>query len=206
MFGLIAYLLTTWSSNQDRSVDHEEAAKWLGRSTAFSGPAIIFFVLAISFAAVDWVMSLDPHWFSTMYGLLFLIGWALSALCFTVIVLHFSTHYAPMNRVLGKRHFHDIGKLMLAFVMVWTYFNFSQYLIIWSGNIPEERVVSDAISNGWQGSDGLLYSIALFLILSTDLSGIRADVRACRFILLMRATICSIDKTNRPFRPAERCP
>ncbi len=169
VLGLIAYLLTSWSARQDSSADHEEAAKWLGRSTAFSGPAIIFYVLVISFASVDWVMSLDPHWFSTMYGLLFVIGWALSTMCFTVIVLHFASQYAPMNRVLGKRHFHDVGKLMLAFVMVWTYFNFSQYLIIWSGNIPEETTwYLTRISGGWQwvGWTLLLFHFAFpFLIL-----------------------------------------
>jgi NADH:ubiquinone oxidoreductase subunit 3 (subunit A) len=83
-------------------------------------------------------MTLDPHFFSTMWGLLFVAGWALSTFSFSVIILTWLSNREPMNRVIGKRHFHDIGKLMLAFTMVWAYFNFSQYLIIWSGNIPEE--------------------------------------------------------------------
>jgi hypothetical protein len=138
LFGVMAYLLNKWGGEQDKTTNYEDAEKFLGRPTAFSGPTIVFFVLTVTFAAVDWVMTLDPHWFSTMWGLLFLIGWALSCLCFVVMILAFLSDKAPMNRVVGRRHFHDLGKLMLAFVMVWAYFNFSQFLIIWSGNIPEE--------------------------------------------------------------------
>jgi hypothetical protein len=138
IFGVMVYLLNKWSANQDASRDHEEAATWLGRATAFSGPTMVIYALIVTFAVVDWVMTLEPHWFSTMWGLLFVAGWALSAFCFSAIMLAFLSDKVPMNRVLGKRHFHDIGKLMLALVMVWAYFNFSQYLIIWSGNIPEE--------------------------------------------------------------------
>ena len=138
VFGVMAYLLNKWGGAQDKTTNHEDAERFLGIPTAFSGPTIVFFVLTVTFAAVDWVMTLDPHWFSTMWGLLFLIGWALSTLCFVVMILAYLSDKAPMNRVVGRRHFHDLGKLMLAFVMVWAYFNFSQFLIIWSGNIPEE--------------------------------------------------------------------
>ena len=138
VFAVMAYLLNKWGGEQDKTTNYEDAEKFLGRPTAFSGPTIVFFVLTVTFAAVDWVMMLDPHWFSTMWGLMFLIGWALSCLCFVVMILAFLSDKAPMNRVVGRRHFHDLGKLMLAFVMVWAYFNFSQFLIIWSGNIPEE--------------------------------------------------------------------
>lgn len=138
LFGIMTYLLNNWSAKQDNAPDYDTAAGWLGRATAFSGPTMVIYVLAITFAAVDWVMSLDPHWFSTIWGLLFVAGWALSTFCFSIIILAFLSGQAPMQRVLGKRHFHDIGKLILALVMVWAYFNFSQLLIIYSGNIPEE--------------------------------------------------------------------
>jgi hypothetical protein len=138
LFGSIAYFLNKWSHQQDIAATEDEAAKYLADAGKFSGPAIIFFVLTVTFATVDWVMTLDPHFFSTMWGLLFVAGWALSTFSFSVIILTWLSNREPMNRVIGKRHFHDIGKLMLAFTMVWAYFNFSQYLIIWSGNIPEE--------------------------------------------------------------------
>jgi hypothetical protein len=192
VFGLIAFLLSDWSAKQDRSKDYDEGAAWLGRATAFSGPAIIFFVLAVTFASVDWVMSLDPHWFSTMFGLLFVIGWALSTLCLVVIMLYYTGQFAPMNRVLGKRHFHDVGKLMLAFVMVWTYFNFSQFLIIWSGNIPEETPwYLTRLSHGWQWVGAILlifHFVFPFLILLQQDFKRRARQLAwlAGFILVMR--------------------
>lgn len=192
VLGLIAYLLTSWSARQDSSADYEESAKWLGLSTKLSGPAIIFYVLVVSFLSVDWVMSLDPHWFSTMYGLLFVIGWALSTLCFTVIVLHFASTRSPMNRVLGKRHFHDVGKLMLAFVMVWTYFNFSQYLIIWSGNIPEETPwYLTRITHGWQWVAWTLllfhFAFPFLILLQQDFKRYTSKIAwLAGFVLVMR--------------------
>jgi hypothetical protein len=138
LFWIMTWYLTKWSKLQDRTTNPEDSAVYLGKATAFSGPSIIIWTLVVSFAAVDWVMTLDPHFFSTIWGLLFVAGWGLSCFCFVVTVLAFLSDKPPMDRVLGKRHFHDLGKLMLAMVMVWAYFNFSQFLIIWSGNIPEE--------------------------------------------------------------------
>ena len=169
IFGVMAYLLNKWSANQDESKDHEQAAAWLGRATAFSGPTMVIFALTVTLVAVDWVMTLEPHWFSTIFGLLFVIGWALSCLCFVVILLAFLQDKVPMNHVLGRRHFHDLGKLMLALVMVWAYFNFSQYLIIYSGNIPEETVWFIKRSTGgwgWMAWGLILFHFAVpFLIL-----------------------------------------
>lgn len=138
LFGVMVYFLNKWSAAQDQSANFEEGSRWLERASKFSGPTMVIYALVVTFAVVDWVMTLDPHWFSTIWGLLFVAGWALSCFCFTVVILAVLADKAPMNRILGRRHFHDIGKLMLALVMVWAYFNFSQFLIIWSGNIPEE--------------------------------------------------------------------
>jgi hypothetical protein len=138
LFFVMQFLLNKWSHQQDGAKDYDESAKFLGTATAFSGPTMVFFVLTVSFASIDWVMTLDPHWYSTMWGFLFVAGWALSCFSFVVVILAALSDKPPMNRVLGKRHFHDIGKLMLALTMVWAYFNFSQFLIIYSGNLPEE--------------------------------------------------------------------
>ena len=150
LFGVIVYLLNKWGGEQDKTDNYEDAEKFLGKATAFCGPIMVIYALIVTFAVVDWVMMLDPHWFSTMWGLLFVAGWALSCFCFSVTLLAFLSDKAPMNRVLGFRHFHDLGKLMLALVMVWAYFNFSQFLIIWSGNIPEETGwYIDRMKGGW---------------------------------------------------------
>jgi len=159
IFGVMAYLLNKWSADQDAATDYEVSASLLSRMSRFSGPATVIYALVVTFAVVDWVMTLDPHFFSTIWGLLFVVGWALSCFCFAVMVLAYLSDKVPMNRVLGQRHFHDIGKLMLALVMVWAYFNFSQFLIIYSGNIPEETA--------WYLArmDGVWYWIGIALIL-----------------------------------------
>jgi hypothetical protein len=92
----------------------------------------------VTFASIDWFMSLDPEWSSTIYGFLFVAAWALSALAFTIAVMAALSKHEPMNNVVAQLHFHDLGKLLLALVMLWSYFAFSQFLIIWSGNLPEE--------------------------------------------------------------------
>lgn len=169
LFGVMVYLLNDWSARQDKTDNYEDAAAFLARSSRFSGPATVVFALTVTFAAVDWVLTLDPHFFSTIWGLLFVIGWALATMCFGAIVLAYLSDKVPMNHVLGKRHFHDIGKLMLAMVMVWAYFNLSQWLIIWSGNIPEETTWYLTRMKGgwfWIGVAIILFHFAVpFLIL-----------------------------------------
>lgn len=162
LWGVMAYLLNGWSLRQDQTDDYATAVKMQEDASKFSGPTMVFFVLVVSFAAIDWVMTLDPHWFSTIWGLLFAAGWALSFFCFSVALLALLADKAPMNRILGKRHFHDIGKLMLALVMVWAYFNFSQFLIIWSGNLPEEtRWYLTRMDGAW-GAIGVILIILHF--------------------------------------------
>jgi hypothetical protein len=138
LFGVMAYKLNKWSLEQDQTTTIEESRLVLEKASRFSGPTLVIYALVVTFCAVDWVMTLDPHWFSTIWGLLFVAGWALSCFCFVVALLAYLSDKSPMNGVIGKRHFHDLGKLMLALVMVWAYFNFSQFLIIWAGNLPEE--------------------------------------------------------------------
>ncbi|MBK9529560.1 MAG: hypothetical protein IPO41_14905 [Acidobacteria bacterium] len=137
LWGVMVHLLNKWSAAQDKA-DQSRLEAVSERASRFSGPTMVIYALVVTFAVVDWIMTLDPHWFSTMWGLLFVAGWGLSCFCFVVAILAFLMDRAPMDAVLGKRHFHDLGKLMLALTMVWAYFNFSQFLIIWSGNIPEE--------------------------------------------------------------------
>jgi hypothetical protein len=192
LFGSISYFINKWSIEQDKTTDDDLAAKYLADAGKFSGPAVIFFVLTVTFAAVDWVMTLDPHWYSTMWGLLFVAGWALSTFSFSVVILAWLSDREPMNRVVGKRHFHDIGKLMLAFTMVWAYFNFSQYLIIWSGNLPEEtKWYLPRIQGGW-GAIALAlivfhFAFPFLVLLSRDIKRNSKWLAALAvFILIMR--------------------
>jgi hypothetical protein len=128
----------------------------------------------MSLAAVDWTMSLDPHWYSTIYGLIQVVGQGLSALAFGVAVLAMLSPREPMNHVVRASQFHDLGKLMLALVMLYAYFSFSQFLIIWAGNLPEEiPYYLERIHNGWQPVTAFLvfghFVLPFCLLLSRDL-------------------------------------
>ena len=150
LFGIMVYLLNRWSVEQDATDTVEGSRLVLEKASRFSGPTMVIYCLTVTFAAVDWMLTLDAHWFSTIWGLLFVAGWALSCFCFVIAVLAYLADKSPMASVLGGRHFHDIGKLILALVMVWAYFNFSQFLIIWSGNLPEETVwMLTRMKGGW---------------------------------------------------------
>jgi hypothetical protein len=131
---LVTRALTRWSDEQDRTGERMLTRKLQG----LSGPGLVLYGLTVTFASVDWAMSLDPRWFSTIYGLLFMGGQGLAAMAFVIAVMVLLAGRKPMSDVVQPRHLHDLGKLMLAFLMIWAYFAFSQFLIIWSGNLPEE--------------------------------------------------------------------
>ncbi|MEW6127323.1 MAG: hypothetical protein AB1757_09805 [Acidobacteriota bacterium] len=132
---VISYLLNKWSKQQDESTD-PKAEK--SKMQDLSGPSLVLLGATMTFASIDWLMSLDPHWVSTIFGILFMGGQALSAMAFIITMIVFLANFKPMNEVIAGRHLNDLGKLMLAFVLLWAYFSFSQFLIIWSGNLPEE--------------------------------------------------------------------
>ena len=129
-----AYFLNRWSLDQDAT-----GGRLIGRKLQLlSSAGLVMYGLTMTFASVDWAMSLEPHWFSTMYGVMFIAGQALAAFAFIIVVLVALAESPPLAGYVGPRHYHDLGKLMLAFVMFWAYVSFSQYLITWSGNLPEE--------------------------------------------------------------------
>lgn len=130
----LVFLLNKWSAAQDRTADN----RYTKRMRVLSGPGMVALIFTVTFASVDWYMSLEPEWFSTIYGFIWVAAWSLSALAFAIAVLAWLSAQEPMRRVVAPLHFHDLGKLLLALVMLWSYFAFSQYLIIWSGNLPEE--------------------------------------------------------------------
>jgi hypothetical protein len=130
----LAFFLNRWSLLQDRTAK----SKFTKNMRLLSGPGMVLLVFTVTFASIDWFMSLNPEWSSTIYGFIFVAAWSLSALAFTVAVMAALAKHEPMNQIVGQSHFQDLGKLLLALVMLWSYFAFSQFLIIWSGNLPEE--------------------------------------------------------------------
>lgn len=131
--GLMA-ILNAWSKRLDDTGDQRNAV----RLTRISGPGIVLYFLTITFASVDWGMSLEPEWFSTIYGALYIVSQGLTVIAFNIIVLSYLAEYEPISRFMTIKYYHHLGNLMLAFVVLWAYISFSQYLIIWSGNLPEE--------------------------------------------------------------------
>lgn len=133
----LAHLLNKWSREQDSTGD-PRLAKYL---EGISGPGLILWGMAVSFAMIDWVMSLEPKWFSTIYGMIFMIVGALTAMSFIVFVLRRLVDDERGREIKEKvtpGQFNDLGNLMLAFTMLWAYLSFSQFLIIWAGNIKDE--------------------------------------------------------------------
>jgi len=170
IWGGVAFLMSWLSRRQDLRPDPGLNR----RMQLIAGPALAAYCLAVTFAAVDWLMSLQPRWFSTIYGVYLMGSQGLAALAFLITFGLWLSRREPMSRVLQPRHFHDWGKLFFAFVMLWAYFSFSQFLIIWAGNLPEEISFYLPRMRGAWG--GLFLAIVLFhfllpflLLLSRDL-------------------------------------
>jgi hypothetical protein len=147
IWSFLAFRLSAWSAEQDRTGDPELARK-MGK---LSGAGLLIYGLTVTFAVVDWTMSVNPHWFSTMWGLLYVAGQGLSALGFAIAVLVLLSKQAPFDRVVNPSHLHDLGKLLFAFIMLWAYLSFSQFIIIYSANTQEEIPhYWVRAQNGWQ--------------------------------------------------------
>jgi hypothetical protein len=188
IWNLLSFLLTKWSKEQDEPVSRDNSPYF----KAVSGPGLILYAFTISFAAIDWIMSIDPSWISTIYGLLILIGELLSAMCFAVVIERILVNYKPMSELLKPDFVHDHGKWMLTFIMVWAYFSFSQWLIIWAGNLPDEITWYLRRLNGGWGYVGLILVLFQFAVPFVSLLSrpFKRDVRRlvwlAAWIMLMR--------------------
>lgn len=130
----IAYFLNKWSADQDRTGD----VKFMYKMTSLSGPGLVIWSLTVGAAAVDWVMSLEPRWYSTIWGMLWMVITALAGYSFTLVILRTLSDDEPLKDCVRPKDYNDLGNLVLAFVLLWTYMSFSQFLIIWSGNLKDE--------------------------------------------------------------------
>jgi hypothetical protein len=150
----IAWYLRSSSLREDRTGDANEAVK----RTNFSAPMLIWFVITITLAATDWTMSLDPHWFSAIYGIIYMVGGALSAIALINIMVMRSVDKEPYRQVMNPGLSKDLGNLMFVFTLLWAYTSLSQFLIIYMGNLPEFNVFYEIRSKpGWN-------ELSLFLV------------------------------------------
>jgi len=168
---ILVFIFNRWSREQDVNREDRGLRR---RLKMLAGPGIILYVFVMSFAAIDWVMSISPHWASTIYGFLFVAGQLISSMSLMIAVVVLLARTGPLSGVLQPRHIHDLGKLLLAFVMLWAYFSFSQLLIIWSGNQPEEITFYYSRLHSQWGVVALIvvifhFFVPFFLLLSRDL-------------------------------------
>jgi hypothetical protein len=162
----MAFCLRRWSLQQDATSSPEPTI----RMRALSGPGIVIYPVTGTFAFIDWVMSTEPDWYSTIFLVIVLIGQILSAFSFITVLLFWFKDDAPFRQVVTRTHFHDLGNLLLSFVVFWTYVSFSQLLIIYSGNLPHEiNWYLHRIAGGWKGIVWLLvlfhFFVPFFLLL-----------------------------------------
>jgi hypothetical protein len=160
IFSGYAFVLNAKSTTLDTDPRYEHVKK----VKSISSVGILVYVITITFYYVDVLMSLTPHWYSTIFGILMMVGQALAMFSICAILLSAWQGFAPFSGVVTRQHFHDIGNLMLAFTMLWTYMAFSQYLITWSGNLPEEaQWYEPRIEDGWRVVSALIMLFHFFV-------------------------------------------
>lgn len=185
-WSLLSFLLNRQSDIEDR----DGGVKPRQTMAKISAPGLIFSAFAVTFMATDWVMSVNADWFSTMFGLLFIAGQAFSSISFIVAVLVMLSAFRPMSEFLTKRHMHDLGKLMLATTMLFAYFSFSQFLITWAGNLPEEIPwYKHRLAGGWEIMGTILvfghFVLPFSLLLSQDLKKDFKRIRAVAILMIV---------------------
>jgi len=150
------YRILAMANEHDRTGDRA----LFKRIKARSAPALLVFVVTTTLAFIDWIMSLEPDWYSTIYGWMYTVGQVLLTFSFLVAVLVLLSKREPFVSFLTKQHYHDIGNLMLAFTMLWAYMSFAQFLIIWAENLPDEIPwYVRRFSGGW---GYIAWTIAIF--------------------------------------------
>ncbi len=184
---VLTYLLNRWSKEQDEGYPGESR-----RFRLLSAPGLVIYGFTVTFASIDWIMSLEPHWYSTIYPVLFATGQVLTGLAFAIAVLILLATQPPLDAVVSRRHLRDLGSLLLAFVMFWAYMSISQFLLIWIGNLPEEIPwYLRRVRGGWQVLAILLivchFALPFLLLLSRSIKeNARRLALVAIFLLVMR--------------------
>ena len=169
------------------------------RIKARSAPALLVFVITTSLAFIDWIMSLESDWYSTIYGWMFTVGQVLLTFAFLVAVLVLLSKREPFASFLTRQHYHDLGNLMLAFTMLWAYMSFSQFLIIWAENLPDEIPwYVRRFSGGWGYIAWTIsifqFCVPFFLLLLRFVKKNPTRLRTLAvWIIIMRVAGCILD-------------
>jgi hypothetical protein len=187
----LAYFLNKWSREEDAG---EAGLQLWMRLEGLSGIGLVIYGLTVTFATVDWAMSLEPRWYSTIYGLLFMVAQALSALALAVLVLIWLSDRKPLSQIVRQSHFQDLGSFLLTFVMLWAYLEFSQWLIIWGGNLTDEIPWYIRRLEGVWGSVALLlvilgFFLPFFLLLFRNVKRKTRSLLIVALLILLRRLV-----------------
>jgi hypothetical protein len=182
----MTYLFRLWSKQQDEGAD----GRILQRCETLGAPGIVLYALTITFASVDWVMALDPEWYSTIFPVMFSVGQLLNGYAFALTVFLLLANRPPFTGSVHPAHMRDFGSLLLAFVMFWAYMSFSQFLLIWVGNLPEEIPwYLQRSRGGWQYIAGFIaffhFAVPFMLLLLRDIKEHRRRLLAVAIGLLV---------------------
>ncbi|MGH9699409.1 MAG: hypothetical protein ACRD52_08075 [Candidatus Acidiferrales bacterium] len=187
----LVFTLNKWSREQDRTGDPALA----DRMNVLSGPGLVLWSLIVTGAAFDWVMSLEPRWFSTIYGMVFIVVECLVALSFVLFLLRMLSDYEPLKDCVKPKDYVDLGNLVLTFVMLWAYLSFSQFLIIWSGNLKDEIPwYRTRAFGGWAAVAVVLivlhFFVPFFLLLQR---GLKRKLRTLSWIAAFMVALTLVD-------------
>jgi hypothetical protein len=185
-WAILYMLLKRWSIREEAGTTTPAQFVFIQN---LSGFGIVFYALTITFASIDWTMSLYPEWWSTVWGMLFMVGQVLTTFCFTIWLFTRLSAIEPVSRIFKIDYLHDFGKLMFAFVVLWAYLAFSQWLIIWSGNMLSEiRWYIMRLQNGWQYFGTILifvhFVFPFALLLSRNTKRSRTRIVAIAFLVM----------------------
>jgi hypothetical protein len=202
IWAIVAFCLTRGAARLDRG-GGPAAATGLRR---VSGPGLLLYALTMFFASVDWVMSLEPRWSSSVYGMITLAGQALSAFALATAVLALLSSAPPISSVATASRLNDLGNLLLTSVMLWAYVSFSQYLIIWAENLPREiSWYVHRTSPGWKTIAFLLialhFGVPFLLLLFRGVKRNAARIAAVAWGLLVLRLVDDFWRVIPAFRP-----
>jgi hypothetical protein len=187
LYFLILSIMAGWFRRLSLRRDEPKSSS-LDTMQQWSGPSLIVFVLLMNFACIDWVMSLNPEWYSSMFVVEFVAEQGVVAMAWSILILRYLAHHELLEGALTVKIVHDLGNLLLGFTCFWTYVTFMEYIIIWTGNLPHDVVwFSDRSSTGWEFFAVFLvfvhFVIPLFCLILTTIS--KNLVRLARVAALM---------------------
>jgi hypothetical protein len=182
--------MALWFARESRRQDASGDPEITRRMRRASAPSLVLFALTLTFAAFDWIMSLQPHWYSTIFGVYFFSGTMVAFFAFLALLTLKARSEGPLVGLLSDEHQHDVGKLLFAFVAFWAYIGFSQFFLIWYGNIPEETAFfATRLAGSWKGATWLLavghFIVPFFFLLPRTIKRHRAALGAAAGWLLL---------------------